>query len=574
MRWKKCGEWIPADGFTLEDTALLVAKSNSNKLVVAGPGAGKTELLAQRACYLLETNTCINPKRILAISFKKDAASNLKERVEKRCGKELSARFDSMTYDAFAKSLLDHFINGLPIEIRPQKDYEIDLSNKSSNGKSIISFTAISKLATQIIKTNPLIKRALQLTYSHVFLDEFQDTTDIQYELLKACFLGSNSVITAVGDNKQRIMLWAGARKTVFKDYKNDFNADKNTLLMNHRSAPLLVEVQKAMYANLNEQQIDIKPSSKWESNMGTAYLRFFSDETSETEVICNEIIKLIKCGTKPRDICILAKQTVDDYSKNIIENLQDTGIKARNETEYQYLLKEEIIQILNCIVTVATSKRNPDEWQYVNNIFCELQSLDESSKPSEYIRVENEVNNILQNFTKNIQNVSNYEIFSDSIDVLLEEISYDRLSALFAAYKNKSHLDKIIFRFKKLLWNEYLITNDWKTAIDNFIGENSIPIMTIHKSKGLEYDSVFFIGLEDSAFGNFTKQPDEDKCTFFVALSRAKTRVDFTFCKGRQLKYTNNQSNTEINELYNMLLKTGLVEVIQQDDNNNTYLN
>ena len=77
--WKKCDDWMPADGFILETAALEVAKSNCNNLVVAGPGAGKTELLAQRACYLLETNTCMNPKRILAISLKKDAASNLKE---------------------------------------------------------------------------------------------------------------------------------------------------------------------------------------------------------------------------------------------------------------------------------------------------------------------------------------------------------------------------------------------------------------------------------------------------------------------------------------------------------------
>jgi len=564
VRWKKCNEWTPADGFTLEDAALLVATSNCNKLVVAGPGAGKTELLAQRACYLLETNTCINPKRILAISFKKDSASNLKERVEKRCGKELVARFDSMTYDAFAKSMLDHFMNGLPIEVRPNKDYEVDLTGKNSNGKSIVSFQVISKLATEIIKTNPLIKRSLQLTYSHVFLDEFQDTTAIQYELLKTCFLGSTVVITAVGDGKQRIMLWAGAKRTVFKEYENDFGATVKTLLMNHRSAPRLVEIQKAMYANLNEEEVDIKPSSRWESDMGEAYLRFFNDEISETEVICNEIIGLIERGIKPRDICILVKQTVDAYSENIINRLSDNGIKARNETLYQDLLKEEIIKILAFIFILATAKRNPNEWRYVNNIFCELESLDENSKHEEFIRVENEVNNLLETFTSNIHNISDYKIFSDSIDILLKKMSYDRLVTLFLEYKNKSYFDKIISEFKRLLWDEYMIVNDWKIAIDNFIGENSIPIMTIHKSKGLEYESVFFIGLEDSAFWNFTKQSDEDKCTFFVALSRAKTRVDFTFCKGRQTRFTNNQSNTKINELYDMLLKTGLVYVVK----------
>ena len=78
------GNWSPADGLVLEDVALNVVKNNCNHLVVAGPGSGKSELLAQRACYLLQTGECLEPKRILAISFKKDAAINLKERVEKR----------------------------------------------------------------------------------------------------------------------------------------------------------------------------------------------------------------------------------------------------------------------------------------------------------------------------------------------------------------------------------------------------------------------------------------------------------------------------------------------------------
>jgi len=563
VKWEKCNEWAPADGFILEDIAILVATSTCNNIVVAGPGAGKTELLAQRACYLLETNTCINPKRILAISFKKDAADNLKDRVEKRCGKDLAVRFDSKTYDAFSKSILDRFMNGLPIAERPNKKYEVDITGRNSNGKNKISFQDISKLATKIIKTNSLIKRSLQLTYSHVFLDEFQDTTTIQYALLKTCFLGSHAVITAVGDTKQRIMLWAGAKENIFSEYQKDFHATPKTLLMNHRSAPRLVEIQKAMYVNLNEKQIDIKSSSKWESDMGEAYLRFFDDEISETKEICNEVINLIRDGINPRDICILVKQNVDVYSKNIINMLSDNGIKARNENLYQDLLKEEIIKILNFFFILATNNCSPNEWRYIKDVFCELESVDENSTCDDFVRAENEVDDLLENFKSSICNISDYNQFSDSIDIILKKFSCDRLAALFLEYKNEFYFKSIIDRFKELLWNEYKIVKNWKSAIANFIGDESIPIMTIHKSKGLEYEAVFFIGLEDSAFWNFTHQSEEDKCTFFVALSRAKTRVDFTFCKGRQTRFTNNQSNTTIHELYAMLLKTGLVEVV-----------
>lgn len=84
------------------------------------------------------------------------------------------------------------------------------------------------------------------MTYSFVFLDEFQDTTAIQYAFIKECFWGCSTKITAVGDNKQRIMVWAGAVKTIFKDIYNELNPVGVRLVMNHRSAPRLVALQKA----------------------------------------------------------------------------------------------------------------------------------------------------------------------------------------------------------------------------------------------------------------------------------------------------------------------------------------
>src|SRR5690625_3258241 len=121
-------EWKP-EGIVLEDRALQVVTANKNLLVAAGPGAGKTELLAQKASFLLQTNTCSDPRKILAISFKTDAKSNLAERVEKRCGKELSQRFDSMTFDGFAKRLVDQFRTAIPEKYRPSSNYGIGNQN-------------------------------------------------------------------------------------------------------------------------------------------------------------------------------------------------------------------------------------------------------------------------------------------------------------------------------------------------------------------------------------------------------------------------------------------------------------
>ncbi len=119
-------EWNPKD-IELENNAEIAVKNYKDNLVItAGPGAGKTELLAQKASFLLETNTCPSTKKILAISFKVDSAENLKERVEKRVGKELAKRFDSMTFDAFSKGMMDRFYKGIPEKYRPKKEYWIN----------------------------------------------------------------------------------------------------------------------------------------------------------------------------------------------------------------------------------------------------------------------------------------------------------------------------------------------------------------------------------------------------------------------------------------------------------------
>ena len=614
------GKWCPADGFRLESEAMDTVLNDKNTLVVAGPGAGKTELLAQRACFLLETNTCRYPKKILAISFKKDAADNLRERVEVRCGKELALRFESKTYDAFAKEIVDRFKNSLDESYRPLNDYKIaetkDIKkafeiaglnfrgnqtefnrvygNKLSintlplhpdfidkifidawnvllkgsrhdNFESMLTFEMISRLAEYLIRTNRYIKKAIEMTYSHVFLDEFQDTTSIQYELVKTCFFQTGTIITAVGDTKQRIMLWAGARKSIFEDFQNDFSSQKRTLIMNHRSAPRLVEIQKAMYNRLNEDTIDLKTNEKWNQEDGEAYLRLFEDHIKEADVLSEEINSLISTGVKINEICILVKQKVDDYSREIINKLSKYNIKARNEAVYQELLKEDVIKILVSLIRLASNVGKPDDWDYIYDILCELYGIDESCKPeilNNFIRkIELMINNIEINLNLNI---ANEEQFSELVDSKVGDISYEKFASKFQRYKSKDYFDNLVDGFKRLVWIEYKETKDWIKAIDNFEGKNSIPIMTIHKSKGLEYDTIFFVGLEDSAFWNFKNQPDEDRCAFFVALSRAKRRIDFTFSSNRPVGFSTLQKHDCINEFYELFKNTEIVEKIE----------
>ena len=602
----KSEEWLPKGDIIIEDTALGAVKDVTNCLVIAGPGAGKTELLAQKLDYLFSTNKCISPKKILALSFKTDAASNLKERVKKRYGEEYASRFTSLTYSAFEKRILDQFRDALPEDIRPARDYLIDdwdviketlyenginvhgmrmsdirsyveniilndgynhkfktdLLKGALDNKPVLLYRQITKLTTHIIDTNEYIRKALQMTYDFVFLDEFQDTTYAQYNLLKTCFLGSSCKLTAVGDNKQAIMRWAGAKPDIFPDYIQDFNSNEYQLLMNHRSVPKLVEFQKEVHQILNSNHSSIQTNNYPEFQEGEITLFEFENESLEAELITNDIESKIQGGIRPSEICILAKQKVDDYSSKLITTLSSKGIKARIENEYQELLKDPTCNLLLDLISCSQGKRDPLIWENISNFYGNINGIDEFTDELILAKSYKEIDNIVSDITYLISNfIPNEESMLKLIDCIIEKIDEKRIISNFSTYNGKSDLDIIVKNFSKLLYIEYSQTQgEWLDTVSSFKGENSIPIMTIHKSKGLEYEAVYFLGLEDSAFWSFNDQPEEDKSAFFVALSRAKSYLIFTYCKLRNNRLQNNRN---INEIYSLLIQSSLVDVV-----------
>lgn len=610
-------KWIPCDGIILEDNANIAVRTNKNVLVVAGPGAGKTELLAQKASYLFQTNICRDTQKILAISFKNDAADNLKKRVIKRCGKEIETRFVSMTYDAFSKSILDHFRFALPEGSRPHADYlvndadTIDAAFKKvgynnplklaayklrsyyervldsvelpliqnnlgeavwklllkgfDDHKPTLSFKMICILAEFIIRTNPKIKRGLQLTYRYVFLDEFQDTTDLQYKLVKQCFWNSDSIMTAVGDNKQRIMVWAGARKTVFHDYKTEFNAETQKLIMNHRSAPRLVDLQRKMYTSLNESDSTICVSDKWAPDDGAVTLLIAEDEENEAITISEHIAAQIASGTEPNKLCILCKQKPQDYAPKIIAELSNHQICARIENDYQDLIKEPIVEMLISLLRLAVDRKYPHDWEFIVSTTANLWSIGSLQSNDDYFKMQDDLSEQIEQLSSMMENVTCKKDFHALLKQAIQFWGGKRIKATFPTYSQGTYLNDLLNKFQNYMWMELEITQmDWLLAIENFEGVHSVPIMTIHKSKGLEYDVIYFVGLEDSAFWSFKNQPEEDRCTFFVALSRAKKEILFTFCKYRYTSRSPKQSHDQINEFFDLLKTPGIATIIE----------
>ncbi|SEJ03641.1 Superfamily I DNA or RNA helicase [Dyadobacter koreensis] len=611
MKKVRIEDWSPAGKLNLEETALKVISSKKNFLVVAGPGAGKTELLAQKACFLLQSNECKYPQRILAISFKRDAAYNLKERVRLRCEEVLSNRFDSMTFDSFAKLILDHFGNSLPQSLNIDKDYLILLDDKSvleyyekldrtfrfsktdkelisfhttskvgldshSNAISIrnavwesmmkdkpskLTFKMIMRLAEAIMTGNEKIKLFLQNTYSHIFLDEFQDATAIQYEFFKSCFLGGNSQITAVGDDKQRIMLWAGAQESVFEDYLLELSAEKAHLKMNFRCAPRLVALQNYLTEHLLGKTDFSTPDPKRHKEGGECFLWVFKNPDQEITTLFSTVYKLInEDKIKPREICILVKQSLNIYAGDLIDHFNEHGINARDESILQDLIAQDLSQYIIHSLYVIFDKRWKDSktiaLTFLNNLHTDLEQ-------SQLLKSEISFSKFIKQCQQKYNDVYwNAERLGAVINEIIDFAGRDKIQYFYPMYKSVKFLDETLADIIRELTNLYNEDLGLIQALESLIGIETVPVMTVHKSKGLEYHTIIFVGLEDGAFWSYQKQPDEDKCAFFVALSRAKHRVIFTFSKTRKDRNgrIRNQSFKVIEDIFNELKNSGLV--------------
>jgi superfamily I DNA/RNA helicase len=618
-------DWRPSGIEDLEPQAWRALRQPGCACVVAGPGAGKTEFLAQRAVYLLETGICPPPRRVLAISFKTDAANNLAARVRLRCPPELAGRSVSVTFDAFTKGLVDRFLTCIPPDWRPTRPYAIALPNYRQvvgfleqtrfrapaawqpaivglsantfesqnvgasrlpptrveprsgveyaidrwwseqlrgNTGSSLTFVSLNRLAEFLLRANAHILRALRATYPFVFVDEFQDTTYAQYDFLNSAFADGQTAVTAVGDDKQRIMGWAGARTDAFRRFEADFAATRIALQFNFRSSPDLVRIQHVIAQALDaetvptisraQRQVDGDVAQVWNSQTRWAeanhLARWLTDD-------------MTRRGRSPRDYALLVRQRATDYEKELSAPLGAVGLRIRNEstalgqTTLQDLLADELRRIAIALLRLGATRRAPASWDVASTAVETLRAADPQDEAACH-KAAAELTAFLTGLRATMASVR--PTLDSAAEIAAHLFSFIDLAAVARAYLEYGTGDLLsimvtAFGLHLAACAEGAV--DWPACLDAFEGVAQLPLMTVHKSKGLEYDTIVFVGLDDQAWWSHSPGNPEGLATFFVALSRAKQRAIFSFCQGR------GQRN-RVADFYQLLTDAGVPEI------------
>jgi superfamily I DNA/RNA helicase len=190
--------------------------------------------------------------------------------------------------------------------------------------------------------------------------------------------------------------------------------------------------------------------------------------------------------------------------------------------------------------------------WTDCLDMMCELRGLaaDDDAGRS---RVAKDLNGYGAEFRKRFPKpVSDLAAAKSVVKFLVDFIGKANILAASPAYRQGDWFDKVATAAALHIEASCRGVKAWLEALDVYEGVHAIPLMTIHKSKGLEYHTVIFVGLDDDAWWSFANDKQEATAGFFVAFTRAKQRVVFSYCAERG-------GRTKIAALYDLLTKAGV---------------
>jgi superfamily I DNA/RNA helicase len=393
-----------------------------------------------------------------------------------------------------------------------------------------ITFADMVPLARTIVEASLVARNAVRHTYSHVFLDEFQDCTAEQYRLIFACFGGTSTILTAVGDTKQRIMGWAGALEGIFQTFADAFDALPRNLYQNFRSAPRLRRMQNAM-VKVMDPPAALEDAAIVGNEGEIAVLRF-DDDGEEAASLAERIRGLIDDGDAPSEIAILVSKQQNLYCQRLVAAFDAAGIPFREEDKEQDLASEPVACLLIDFLLIASGSRQPAPYRRLLDLVVFSHGHDEEREYELRSRWDRFVTEIRRQITTGEVNVSQIDDLRRLATALVDAVGRYNLVALSTDYAHGDRLDQLI---EQVLERAHLLLQDDADPakkLASFSGDHAVRIMSVHKSKGLEFDTVVILGVEEETFWG---ESLAERAAYFVGVSRAKQRLWLTACLHRR---------------------------------------
>ena len=459
------------------------------------------------------------------------------------------------------------------VVLKVYEEYEKELQRSNA-----IDFDDLLILPLKLFNEHKEVLQKYQEQYKYVFIDEYQDTNKPQY-ILSKLISAKYKNITVVGDNDQAIFTWRGA------DYKNILNFEKDyedakvvILDENYRSTKTILKAANNVIKNNKKRKEKNLWTENEDGNKITYYKAF--DEKDESFYVIKEIRKLLDDGVNPNDICVLYRANAQ--SRGIEDAFLENNISYRIVGSFAFYQRKEIKDLLSYLKLIHNEKDDVSLLRVINypkrgignKTIEELTMVARDKGCSLYDAIESgkelEFKNIIEELKKSSEKMSLTEFVDLVLDktgireslksekTLEADIRLENLEEFKSITRTVEEVDGIA-SLGDFLDEISLVTDASEKQED---GQDKVTLMTMHAVKGLEFDYVFVIGVEEGLFPHLNSMNSEDELEeerrlCYVAITRARKKLYIINARSRLLygKISSNVPSRFIAEIGDELL-------------------
>jgi len=562
-------------------------------LILAGAGSGKTKTITTRLAYLLSLG--IDPANTLTLTFTNKAASEMRERALKMIENDIPSPPLLLTFHKFGliflklyihllnrknnfviidsddqKKILKQISNDLPPNfmskeiskyknsfLTPEEVFALatepnyknmaliyDKYQKYLIENNLVDFDDLLLLTYKILDENEDLAKSISQKYQYIMVDEYQDTNEIQLLLLKKLCLTHNN-ICVVGDDDQSIYGFRGANHKNILEFEKDFNAKVIKLELNYRSTNQILNAANSLIS-FNKKRYNKKLISAKGDGKEVRVIRNFN-EIAEAEKIAKEIKNLINSGVNPKDIAILYR--INALSRSIEDGLRSEGIPYKLVGGMRFYEREEIKDLISYLRLIVNHNDDYSFKRIINKpkrgigkaTINKIEEKKENKSFFEFIKEDNleflskKNRETLKTFIKDIEELKSIPL-KRLPDVIEEKF---KLSESYKDEDKKRNIEEfygLIHEKSDLNLREFLNELSLESDQDKITNE-MINVMTIHASKGLEFDYLYVIGFEEGFFPLGDADIEEERRLAYVAITRAKKELTLSYADSRYIR-------------------------------------
>lgn len=562
-------------------------------MVLAGPGSGKTTVITERTKYLIE-HCEVNPSNILVITFTKAAAKEMKERFMRLAGKPLPVSFGTFhavfftilkhayrlqagcilpehkKYDLLREIIVDRdletgdepdFLRSLISEISLVKGQLLSMEyyhsqscadsvfqliykeyNEKLSNNQWMDFDDILVYTYRLLKERDDLLAAWQNKFQYILIDEFQDISPVQYEIMKMLAAPGRNLFI-VGDDDQSIYRFRGAKPEIMLGFPRDYKDAKKILLdINYRSGPQIVEAaQKVIRGN---KKRFAKKLRSYSDEQIPVELRTFKDQQQECIYVAKKLREEYIKGQSYEEAAVLVRTNLG--ARTVIGKLMEYNIpftvKDGIPSLFEHWIARDIIDYIRMALgdrrrgTFLRIMNRPKRYisrEYLDQPEISFRELKEKTKGKEwlydYIEELEEDLRLLKDMTPLL-----------AITYIRKSIGYNAYLAEYARIRKlkEEELTDVLEELQETA-RGYETFEEWFSFMRNYTEElkaqtesknqekQGVVISTLHSAKGLEYERVFLIDVNDGVIpykkAVKPEELEEERRMLYVGMTRAK---------------------------------------------------